>query len=93
MRGDTCNNYACESLATVLAGLGAPQSVHTVLIVRRKEDNWRRADARQENPLNAYALLRENGVRRFSRAGLQLKVSKPAGGSQRAAAAIPANVS
>jgi hypothetical protein len=95
MRSDTCNNYACESLASIHAAQRGPTSVHTVLILRRKQDNWRRTDARLDNPLNAYALLCENGVQRFSRAGLQLPAPAPApaAGSQRAAAAIAANVS
>ncbi len=40
--------------------------VHVILVVRRKQDHWRRAEPDRDNAVNAYAVLRETGVQRIS---------------------------
>ncbi|WP_141834113.1 hypothetical protein [Herbaspirillum sp. SJZ107] len=61
MRSDTCNDYACDSLAQVQA---APRE-QVVLVVRRKQDQWRRDRADLDNAVNGAAVLSETGVRRM----------------------------
>lgn len=61
MRSDTCNDYACDSLAQVQA---APRG-QVVLVVRRKQDQWRRDRADLDNAVNGAAVLSETGVRRM----------------------------
>ena len=70
LRSDPCNNYLCHSLKAVQVAQAGPDGVHTILIVRRKQENWRQDDPRQDNGINGYGLLREKGMRRFSRAAL-----------------------
>lgn len=68
MRSDTCNRYACASLAKLqVAHGGVAGTVHPVLVVRRKQDQWHRDDAGPDNAINATALLTENGVRHMLR--------------------------
>lgn len=61
MRSDTCNDYACAALAEVQA---APRA-QVVLVVRRKQDQWRRDRADLDNAVNGAAVLSETGVRRM----------------------------
>lgn len=61
MRSDTCNDYACASLAEVQA---APRG-QVVLVVRRKLDQWQRDRADLDNGVNGAAVLSETGVRRM----------------------------
>jgi len=61
MRSDTCNDYACASLAEVQ---GAPRE-QVVLVVRRKQDQWRRDRADLDNAVNGAAVLSEAGMRRM----------------------------
>ena len=68
MRSDICNRFSCESLARLQASQRGANAVHVVLIVRRKQDHWHRAEPGLDNAVNAYALLHESGVRRFARA-------------------------
>jgi hypothetical protein len=65
-----CNRFSCESLAKLQAAQRGQAPVHAVLIVRRKQDHWHRAEPGLENAVNTYALLRESGVQRFSLAAL-----------------------
>ena len=66
MRSDICNRFACESLARLQASQRGANAVQVVLIVRRKQDHWHRAEPALDNAVNAHALLRETGVRRFA---------------------------
>lgn len=61
MRSDTCNDFACASLAQVQA---APRE-QVVLVVRRKQDQWSRERADLDNAVNGAAVLSETGVRRM----------------------------
>jgi hypothetical protein len=61
MRSDTCNDFACASLAEVQA---APRE-QVVLVVRRKQDQWRRDRVDLDNAVNGAAVLSETGVRRM----------------------------
>jgi len=61
MRSDTCNDYACASLAEVQAG---PRE-QVVLVVRRKRDQWSRDRVDLDNAVNGAAVLSEAGVRRM----------------------------
>jgi hypothetical protein len=64
MRSDICNRFACEPLARLEAAARGPLPVQTVLIVRRKQDHWQRANPHLDNAVNACAVLRETGLRR-----------------------------
>lgn len=68
MRSDICNRFSCESLARLQAAQRGPDAVHAVLVVRRKQDHWHRAEPAVDNAINAFALLREAGTRRFPHA-------------------------
>lgn len=70
MRSDICNRFACEPLARLEAAARAAQPVQTVLIVRRKQDHWQRANLHLDNAVNACAVLRETGLRRVRLAAL-----------------------
>jgi hypothetical protein len=72
MRSDICNRFSCESLARLQAAQRGQEQMHAVLIVRRKQDHWHRAEPGLDNAVNAHALLGETGVRRFSPGALQL---------------------
>jgi hypothetical protein len=69
MRSDICNRFACAPLARVLASQRGEQPVQVVLVVRRAQDHWRRAEPMLPNGINGAAVLRESGVQRMS-AGL-----------------------
>jgi hypothetical protein len=64
MRSDICNRYACEPLASLEAAGRGPQPVQTVLIVRRRQDHWKRANPDLDNAVNACAILSGTGLRR-----------------------------
>ena len=59
MRSDTCNRFACESLSRLEAAQRGPAGLQAVLIVRRKQDHWNRAQAGAKNAVTGLALLRE----------------------------------
>ncbi|TFW14838.1 hypothetical protein [Duganella callida] len=63
MRSDICNRYACDSLQQLQAALSESAPVQTVLVVRRKQDHWHRAELRVDNAINGRAILREDGTR------------------------------
>lgn len=75
MRSDICNRFSCESLATLQAAQRAPEQVAVVIVVRRKQDHWRRAEPGMDNAVNALALLRETGAKRFALARVGLQTS------------------
>jgi hypothetical protein len=64
MRSDTCNNYACESLARLQFAQRGTQPPQAVLIVRRKQDNWHRTAPGLDNMITDRAVLSETGVDR-----------------------------
>ncbi len=66
MRSDICNRFHCEPLARLQVALRAAEPVQVVLVLRRKQDHWRRAEPGLDNAINARALLREAGVERIS---------------------------
>jgi hypothetical protein len=66
MRSDTCNRFSCESLARLQAAQRAGDKVQAVLIVRRKQDHWWRNEPAVDNGVNALAVLREVGAKRFA---------------------------
>ena len=68
MRSDVCNRFSCESLAKLQAAQRGPGAVQAVLIVRRKQDHWRRNEVGVDNQINALAVLHASGARRFFRA-------------------------
>jgi len=72
MRSDTCNRYACESLARLQAAQGAEQAVQVVLVVRRRQDQWLRTNPHLDNAVNGGAVLRESGTRRMPLAALRM---------------------
>lgn len=71
MRSDTCNRFACESLARLQAAQREEAPVQVVLVVRRKQDQWRRATPGLDNALNGGAVLRESGILRMPAASLR----------------------
>lgn len=71
MRSDTCNRFACESLARLQAAQRGAQPVQVVLVVRRKQDQWRRSQPDLDNAVNGGAVLRETGTRRMPVASLR----------------------
>jgi hypothetical protein len=77
MRSDTCNRFACESLARLQAAQRGEQPVPVVLVVRRKQDQWRRSDPALDNAVNGGAMLSEAGIRRLPAGSLR----PPAGGA------------
>jgi len=76
MRSDTCNRFACESLATLQAAQRGEVPVQVVLVVRRKQDQWRRATPGLDNAINGGAILFESGTRRVPLASV--RASTPA---------------
>ncbi len=62
MRSGICNNYCCSELTALEDNLRSPQPVQTILVLRRKQDNWRCADPVLDNPIVALAVLTEIGV-------------------------------
>jgi len=66
MRSDTCNLYACESLAKLQAAQLAAQGVQTVLVVQRQQDHWMRGQAGLDNAAKAMIIMNEAGVKRFA---------------------------
>jgi hypothetical protein len=68
MRSDICTRFSCESLARLQAAQRSPEVVQAVLVVRRKQDHWHRAEPGADNAVNAHAVLCETGARRFVRA-------------------------
>lgn len=70
MRSDICNSYACESL-TRLQAAHHEHPVQVVLIVRRRQDQWRRADPGLDNAFTGGAVLRESGTLRVPAAFLR----------------------
>ena len=77
MRSDTCNRFACESLARLQAAQRGEQPLQVVLVVRRKQDQWRRSDPGLDNAVRGGAMLCEEGTRRLPAGSLRL----PAGGA------------
>jgi hypothetical protein len=65
MRSDICNRFSCEALARLEESQCGTQPVQAVLIVRRKQDHWRRAAPDLDNAVNALAVLSGGGLRRF----------------------------
>jgi hypothetical protein len=65
MRSDICNRFSCEPLARLEAAQRGAQPVQVVLIVRRKQDQWRRTAPDLDNAVNACAVLSETRLRRF----------------------------
>jgi hypothetical protein len=80
MRSDICNRFSCEPLARLEAARRGPQPVQTVLIVRRQQDHWRRAESARDNAVNACAVMRETGLRRFPPAVLATPLDNQAEG-------------
>ena len=72
MRSDICNRFSCESLAKLQAAQREGSAVQAVLIVRRKQDHWHRAEPGLDNAVNTLAVLRESGLQRV-RAGTGLR--------------------
>jgi hypothetical protein len=70
MRSDICNRFSCEPLARLEAAEHGLQPVQAVLLVRRRQDHWRREDPHVDNGLNACAVMGVNGLRRLSPARL-----------------------
>jgi hypothetical protein len=77
MRSDTCNRFACAALARLLAAQRGEQPVQVVLVVRRAQDHWRRADPSLANGVNGTAVLRESGVRRMAPGRLPASATDP----------------
>ena len=77
MRSDTCNRYACESLARLQAAQRDEAPVQVVLVVRRKQDQWHRATPGLDNAVNGGAVLFESGTRRFPAASLHVCEATP----------------
>jgi predicted nucleic acid-binding Zn ribbon protein len=65
MRSDTCNAYACEALARLQHQQRSAAAPHVVLVVRRRQDNWRRIDGDGDNDITARAVLTEAGARHY----------------------------
>ncbi len=65
MRSDICNRFSCESLAKLQAAQRAPEAVHTVLVVRRKQDHWHRNEQAVDNAITGLAVVREAGTVRI----------------------------
>lgn len=65
MRSDTCNAYACEALARLQHLQRGAAGPHVVLVLRRRQDNWRRLDADNDNAISARAALTETGARQY----------------------------
>ena len=63
-RSDTCNRWLCDSLKSLAAGQQAPEGVHTVLVVRRRQSQWKRKTLDVDNRINALAVLSEAGIQR-----------------------------
>ena len=78
MRSDICNRFSCEPLAHLEAAACGPAPVRTVLIVRRKQDHWQRANPSLDNAMNACAVLDGTGLRRIPLAAL----ARPAAGGR-----------
>ena len=70
MRSDICNRFSCESLARLQAAQRGPEAEHVMLIVRRKQDHWHRAEPGLDNAVTDYVVLRETGVQRVARSAL-----------------------
>jgi hypothetical protein len=66
LRSDICNRFSCEPLARLQAAQREGVPVQAVLIVRRKQDHWRRNEAAVDNRVNALAVLRATGVQRVA---------------------------
>jgi hypothetical protein len=62
MRSDICNNYICAPLATLEKAQRSAEPIHTILVVRRKLDNWTSVAPGRDNPIQALAVLTEEGV-------------------------------
>jgi hypothetical protein len=68
LRSDICNNYACEALARLQYAQGQVQNSPaqrpetSVLVLRRKQDNWLRGTLGLDNAIKAGALLSEAGA-------------------------------
>lgn len=65
LRSDICNRFSCEPLARLEAAERATQGAVAVLIVRRRQDHWRRADPYVDNSMNAGAVMEADGLRRL----------------------------
>ena len=70
MRSDICNRFSCQSLARLQAAQRDPDAAHVVLIVRRKQDHWHRAEPGLDNAVTDHAVLRETGVQRVAGSAL-----------------------
>ncbi|MGV7210363.1 hypothetical protein ACLB1G_21225 [Oxalobacteraceae bacterium A2-2] len=70
MRSDICNRFACEPLARLLAaqrgGDGKTGALPVVLVIRRQQDHWHRAEPGLDNAINARVILRETGIERMA---------------------------
>ncbi len=63
MRSDICNNYACDPLRALEIAQRSDTPVHTVLVVRRKLDQWAERKPDLDNGVVALAVLTETGIR------------------------------
>ena len=69
MRSDICNRFSCDALDSLQAaqrGRVGVEAVQAVLVVRRKQDHWNRAQPGLENAVTGLALLRETGATRVA---------------------------
>jgi hypothetical protein len=62
MRSDICNQYVCEERGQIEQALQQQQNIKTILVVRRKLDNWTRAAPGLDNRIVALATITEAGV-------------------------------
>jgi hypothetical protein len=63
MRSDICNVYACDELKAVEQAGASGQAWQTILVVRRRLDNWSRKDVSRDNGIVALLTVSEEGVR------------------------------
>lgn len=61
-RSDTCNTWACKPLHTLYEGLLAEPPVHTVRVLRRRQDQWTQTLLQADNGIVARAELSEDAL-------------------------------
>ncbi|MBH9577014.1 hypothetical protein [Inhella proteolytica] len=61
-RSDTCNTWACKPLQTLYEGLQTEPRVHTVRVLRRRQDQWTQTLLQADNGIVARAELREDAL-------------------------------
>ena len=66
MRADTCNNYACRSLAELQAAQQGSRPVAGVIAIRRRQDQWTRSKLLLDNDVTGLALITEAGISALS---------------------------